>query len=908
MIKKIPIKGISRDPSAQTALDGACAESLNVQMDMGEVAPAMRPNPVKDSSGNAISVEGEVLFLHKGTGYENLLYRDGRNVLFSVILGDAQPGLVLDALGNDEKVVGTTSVGNTVVISTDKDMYYVLWRENAYHFLGNQIPVPAIHFRMGDLESVRTEPEASLGIDPSLLEGAKGFSRATDEAPVFPHENVGDVTEYGSSSKRYVFDSDFEKGFWNEFLDVAWGEIDEKVREQSRLGKAVFPMFVRYAVRLYDGTCYAQSIPVLLGADLAKYVSVEGIVMQMTGGVSEEEKNFLTIAYVASEVPAAYSIVMNAFDRDAFDGWEDIVTSVDVFVSPQIAPPQRNAAKFDMELVSKLEESLNSYAYHVKNFSMDPYYTEENQDKMVMNYQNAHLAKSFTVEEFKSLRSDLVLELDTTADYIMAQELLKETSQSMHHAIGGLLFDYNKRLLMTGTRQVLSHGYEFVHSAKWAEGGRRTFRFVYYLRGDNGENVVICRDENGFAQVSGKTAAVVSGSSTVYAETPCSWFAYPDSRCYRMDVFEMVGDPVFVASYDMKPMTQADVAYAFLGFGAEPEASGQTKQVPDEDLVYSAPNELFVSKANDPFVFPAEQRVSFTAGQIMNMAVATTPLSEGQFGQFPLYVFTDEGVFALSVDSDGSFQSSHPVSRDVLLSPEALVGVEQGVFFAAARGLLLLQGSKVTKTSSDVEGFPELPGRMSDDMYALVRGRLGMEEPLPFRKVLDGCGLAYDYANTRIIVFNGDCASMYAYKFDTQTWHRLQCGNGRPTRTLNSFPEAQIVVRNGMRQSVLDFSVLAEDEGSEPLPGLVYTRDLDLDAADVYKTIVRLKVRGRFADGHVKWQLQGSNDGATYKTVHSLRGPSWKWYRVVLLTNLAKDERISYLEMDYEPRFTDKIR
>ena len=31
------------------------------------------------------------------------------------------------------------------------------------------------------------------------------------------------------------------------------------------------------------------------------------------------------------------------------------------------------------------------------------------------------------------------------------------------------------------------------------------------------------------------------------------------------------------------------------------------------------------------------------------MATATTALSTGQFGQFPLYVFTGEGVFALSV-------------------------------------------------------------------------------------------------------------------------------------------------------------------------------------------------------------------------------------------------------------------
>ena len=183
-----------------------------------------------------------------------------------------------------------------------------------------------------------------------------------------------------------------------------------------------------------------------------------------------------------------------------------------------------------------------------------------------------------------------------------------------------------------------------------------------------------------------------------------------------------------------------------------------------------------------------------------------------------------------------------------------------------------------------------------------------MDDPWPFRTFLHGCLLAYDYANARILVLNRACSSMYAYKFDTQSWHRLQTGDGTPLRVLNSFPEAQVVMESKGNQSVLDFSVIAENEDAVPLKGLVYTRDLDLDGADIYKTISRLKVRGRYADGHVKWQLQGSNDGVRYQTVHSLWGPSWKWYRIALVTMLGKDERISYVELEYVPRFTDKIR
>jgi hypothetical protein len=80
MIKKIPIKGISRDPSGQIAADGYCADSLNVQLDMGEMAPVIKPVSALDSEGGRIEASGDILYIHKGIGYENLIVRDGRTL------------------------------------------------------------------------------------------------------------------------------------------------------------------------------------------------------------------------------------------------------------------------------------------------------------------------------------------------------------------------------------------------------------------------------------------------------------------------------------------------------------------------------------------------------------------------------------------------------------------------------------------------------------------------------------------------------------------------------------------------------------------------------------------------------------------------------------------------------------
>lgn len=816
-----------------------------------------------------------------------------------------------EELGEDEIINDITSVGNTLIVSTPKNMYYYLWKEGAYHFLGNKIPVPVIYFRMGDMEHNRTVPVAEIDTTGfSTLSPEDGVVRTDDEMTVFPHENIGDTIHYGYSSKKYVFDNSFESGFWNEFLDATWGQIDKNLIEQARLGKAIFPIFVRYAVRLYDGTEYGQSIPILLGADINRFVDVKGIVLQMFGGDDGKEKNALTIAAPFVAIADSYSIVMEVANRNMFGGWEDIVEAVDIFLSPQFAPPQRNAAKFDMELIGKELATLAASQFEVKNFMLDPYYTEYNQEKMVLYYQNTYLARSFSMNEFRSLPSESVLEVDTSSDFIMSQRALKESPWSMHYTQGGNLFNYNNRLMMSNVEQNLHHGYQFLHSVEWKSDGSPvpSYRIVYHLHGDNGESIVISRDENGQGLIVPKQRPVVDNSSTNYTESPVAWFAYPDSRCYRIDVYQNFGSTVMFSSFATKTFDQADVAYVFLGFGVPFQGEQYTDILPaDESLVYRMPNSLVVSKPNNPFVFPAEDVVTFIAGEILNIAVASVPLSEGQAGQFPLYVFTDEGVFAMTVDAEGKLRTSHNVSRDILLSKDALVGIEQGVFFAAARGLLLLQGSRVTNVSSQMDG---LPTTMDESLLGKIETLLGfhVDDHQAFRSFLSDCILAYDYANTRILVANPKYNAMYVYKFDTQSWHRMQTDFGKPVRVLNAFPEAQIAMRSGQYQSLLDFSVLAENENAEAMRGLVYTRDLDLDGADIYKVISKLKVRGRFENGHIRWQLQGSNDGLNYTTVHSLRGPSWKWYRIALVTNLDKDERISYIELDYTPKFTDKIR
>jgi len=58
----------------------------------------------------------------------------------------------------------------------------------------------------------------------------------------------------------------------------------------------------------------------------------------------------------------------------------------------------------------------------------------------------------------------------------------------------------------------------------------------------------------------------------------------------------------------------------------------------------------------------------------------------------------------------------------------------------------------------------------------------------------------------------------------------------------------------------------------------------------------------------VRYILLGSMDNEHWGVLPSLRGGSYKWFKLVLLTNLSPTERISWIDVDYDTRMTNRFR
>jgi len=371
---------------------------------------------------------------------------------------------------------------------------------------------------------------------------------------------------------------------------------------------------------------------------------------------------------------------------------------------------------------------------------------------------------------------------------------------------------------------------------------------------------------------------------------------------------------MYKASYLMKPSAQLDVAYAFIGFGTLPSFSTTTEDVPQESLTYSYGNSLLVSKFSNPFVFDTADILSLD-GKVLNVAVITHPLSQGQVGQYELYVFTDEGIFALSTKEDGSFSRIYPVSRDVLVSKTALVAIEQGVFFVTNKGVMLLQGMTITDISKHMIGLHYAID--SSIQGAVQSGYLNfVNDTTPFMSFMASAHIAFDYTGKRLIFFNSTKAYQYVYMIETQTWHKIGTSAGA-INIINSYPECLVGIggANGASGSLYDFSTvidhanyMTEVQNPPVQQCVIITRPFDLDEPDVRKTIKDIRIRGRFNRNDVKYLLLGSFDGINWKRLPSLRGGSYKFFRLFIRAALAPTERISWVDVNYESRMATKLR
>lgn len=437
-------------------------------------------------------------------------------------------------------------------------------------------------------------------------------------------------------------------------------------------------------------------------------------------------------------------------------------------------------------------------------------------------------------------------------------------------------------------------------------------------------NLVYCRLHQGVKRSDGHL-----GMDFLFnpGTTAPRYFFYPDANAFRAEILceyvDATGKEVQTTHVlPLRAHAYLNGAYYFetLAPGYVPPKDSSTLSAISGEAEISS--SIYVSQANNPFFFAPTDICTVGNSRILALSAAVTAMSQGQFGQYPLYAFSSDGIYALQPNDRGTYSTVSPVSRDVCSNPQGITQTDTEVLYPSARGLMVLSGS-VSKCVSDaidnkspfniplnsLSGLDKLCAALSlsdNDCITII----------PFRDFLSSARMVYDHAHQRIFVANADKNYAYVFSLSDSRWGMAE---SILDYAVLSYPYSLAVSRSfglddSTRCAVLDYSLY--DNADSEARCMFVSRPLKLDAPDVLKSVSEAIIRGHFNKNHIAVALYGSRDLIVWQLIWSsannrLRGFSgtpYKYFRLAASAFLYADESISGVSLNFSARYNNRLR
>lgn len=852
MEKILQFKGISLDRSDQLAEMGELAYCEGAEIKHG----ALRPAVVNRSLVGRFS--GTLLYIHQTNTFTHYICLDGGGLYY--YNGDE----LRHVLNTNAAITLTnltsasfSSMGNTLIISSPgQGLYYIVWDAdvNNYLYLGPKPPMVQLRFRAGAAPAVPEYPQDGVelvlsdkelsnhGSTPSLKESILAFTKVTDiSEDMFDTNPVIEFDFVTNSNRGDIIINANSQAL---FTEKMWALINRTHNHIASKGRFYAPFFVRYCYRMFDGSTYMHSAPVLVGGDVdilpqLFFLNANANVIDDSNPLSSGLKRYGLILFKdgvqrdlywtvgRSGLLAQHKFQLNGYDLAfrpvdftlqyciedssiaALKLWKDVIQSVDIFISQPVTQYD------DATKITKFSPLSSIYPY-------DNFYFSEGRDKQfyplnVMDQDVADMLRSegkitssdlspldaptdhgnymldlygveiprmsakdkgrfAEVSTFFRLKSIALDDLaasswsdmeiaDGVVKNILTRERMVDEYKSHNVLIPSGMYQYNRRLHLFGLYESLFGGFSFpsMVTAVTVSGTR-------YPQGTNLTNITVRSAAVEILTDAGAKWVMNNGGCVVadhiLRRVP---LYYPDSRAVRM-VLAVDGGYI---SFSMDEHPELN------GAVTDPDSYSLSSSNPYKTTTNVVPvtESMYVSEAANPFVFPASNASIIGNGRVLGLCAATRALSQGQFGSFPLIAFCSDGIWALSVASDGSYSAVNPISREVCAYRSAsyrngmvvheiaksIVQLDQSIMFTTDRGLCQLIGSEVVPVSDILKGRPydlysclgmiPVLDRLSSLFPAL---RMAKDSPLSDVPLINGntaVSVLYDYVSHRLMIF-----------------------------------------------------------------------------------------------------------------------------------------------------------
>lgn len=714
---------------------------------------------------------------------------DGVDTILCARLDDADNQIEFSTLGTTDNRLGQgAGLGNIIVASGSKGLHYLAWRDGAWTDLGYRLPSVEPEFRL-----VRESVATAGSLFTITLESADQASTLASRLAAGSGLAVGKGDGWAS----------FREALTDHVLG-ALGAVRAEVADANRFDE---PFMARCALRLADGSLMAHTPPVLM----LPAALMPPAVGASDAAVDESDLTFTARASTSSATRCRLEMRLPAATVAMLEKWRDVVTAIEVAVTPGVATYDQNA---DVDGFAPLQRiaadnsgrrpaadgTLPSESTEAAPRPLAGIFADSGGDYAIVDEHHFTAAQmqapvwNIAARRPRDIADDIVAartfrivasldpaaaakhaghfrEVEMTAGTVTALEglpLLDDGFRSLdRHIVGHApgrapLMAFNGRLTAAPRASVPALPPP-AGSLVLVTGVRTTAPTALVA--------VTFGGVRSSTTVSRPLAEAADADITGAVATPPRWICCPDPDATSLQIFARDADGAWsAATFPLTRHPWLNAAYWFGGLGEE--AEGAPEWLPasappsGEEMTLTATRpRLIVSEVGNPLFFPAANALTMPEGEIMALLPATVAMSSGQFGRFPLYFFSSAGVGTVDCTAEGLWSSPRMLSTEAPLSAEAIAATDSGVAIASRRGLTLISGASATLVSNPVAAA------MASPTLSLT-GRLPLLERIfadaipgdSFEAAVATLPLEFDSAARIALAFDPAARAIYLYR------------------------------------------------------------------------------------------------------------------------------------------------
>ena len=679
-ITTLSIKGLNTSMPDLTVPDGACEVLNNLRFRDGswqnvgaiqEVANIPLPEDVVYRGSHfeflgVHEVEGVNHYIGKGVVeseddagyiYDDLYLFAYANGAWSR-LGDAVVSIYATATSAAEALatdIRVTPFGNVLIVQCESKMSHFIWSDGSYRLFTMPRPVSI--------------EEKIISSTPLKCDLTKGYMRAwnlmdTDTKDILHPANDGNSDEW-------------------------WGEICYLVAYRMKDGSILSPSNLR--ISCSEGADNSEYPPLIIGRGIMG--TDEFYSALMVGGSLNNTTLPDTTKRLRTFKPAITITIPEGVDDKLIDRVAVYSTRVNnIYDFDKIASLAYINSLEDLTDINSLQKVYASAFYADNKLPEQPFY----------------LIKEIALEAFSGNRTcEVELGYDMFKNITTSSQIYEPTQ--VHTIRAEAIYDYNNRLHYGNmTSKLFKHlpNMEIVRGSEVNSAKELVER-------------VSLKDVNAVAY--SFPMAIVNQADSTKVRTPAI-ISYPDYRAESIEIAAIWDENTKAYGTNpawkigLKPAMANNFAYHI--FPSSVSLKYPTTLISKDDSLdyspsiatttstFSEPNRIQVSAPNNPFSLPFQN--SYAVGNEGSRVVAMNTVADSLvdsnfYGNYPLYIFTSDGIFALRAGSgEVLYADTEIINHDRLVNPNT-IALNGSVVYACEEGLKALAGRQAVRISADID-------------------------------------------------------------------------------------------------------------------------------------------------------------------------------------------------------------